>query len=795
MRKPGMEMPGAMREQSSPAGTAQRVAGEGARATRTMKSSNSLWQKELAGKMPEHLAREIDIFETEITLRKQGKLEERLFAETRLRRGAYGQRYDNGQRSDGQKVQKLNFPSGDLTKGPNTMWDAPGMQRIKIPAGGLNAAQLEVMAELAEEYSDGIAHVTTRQDFQLHYVHIEDTPALMRRLAAASITTREACGNSVRNVTACPYAGVCQDETFDVTPYARALSRFLLGHPDCQNFGRKFKPAFSGCAQHACGLTSMHDLGLIAAKRTNAETGQEELGFEMYVGGGLGAVPYQAKLFDAFVPPEDLLPLAQAIARVFARHGEKKNRNRARIKFLIQDLGIEKFRELVLEERKILPFDPRWTEYIREAQAEFAETPLKPSGELPSLVAIEGLNGNSDNFKRWLKFNTRPQKQPGYVTVVVALPLGDITANQLRSLSDIVRRFTKETVRTTVEQNFVIRWVSKSDLSELHKALETVGLGDPGAGALVDITSCPGTDTCKLGISSSRGLAAQLRKRVSERSFTSDQAVQNLHIKISGCLSSCGQHHVADLGFYGVSRKIAGYAVPHFQVVLGGQWEKNAGSYGLPIVAVPSKSIPQVVSRLTERYVADRKNGETFKDFVTRTGKAQLKVLLEDLTKPPAGDRSFFSDWGDPREYTLGDLGDGECAGEVVSALDFGLAAAEREFFEAQLAHEKGEVEVAGRLAYRAMVTAAKALVQIENADISNDPDQIVTEFRTRYYDTQIFFDPFAGGKFANYLFDAHRKAGQQYTSESSRYVIDEAQLFIDAAHSCSNRLGTLVNA
>src|ERR1700674_2581141 len=259
-----------------------------------MKASNSLWKAQLAAKMPEGPARELDIFETEVTLRKQGKLDERLFAETRLRRGIYGQRYDNGQRHDGKKVQQMTYPSGDLTKGPMTMWDAPGMQRIKVPGGGLNAEQLETMAELAEEYSDGIAHVTTRQDFQLHYVHIDDTPSIMRRLAAAGITTREACGNSVRNVTACPYAGVCQDEAFDVTPYSRALSRFLLGHPDCQNFGRKFKPAFSGCSQHACGLTSMHDLGLIAKKAEDG--GEEKIGFEVYVGGGLGAVPYQAKL-------------------------------------------------------------------------------------------------------------------------------------------------------------------------------------------------------------------------------------------------------------------------------------------------------------------------------------------------------------------------------------------------------------------------------------------------------------------------------------------------------------------
>ncbi|HUI39030.1 MAG TPA: nitrite/sulfite reductase, partial [Candidatus Nitrosotalea sp.] len=455
-----------------------------------MKTSSALWKEKLAGKMPGNLAREIDGFETDIALRKQGKIEERVFAETRLRRGTYGQRYDNGQRYDGSKFQEMHYPSGELTKGPHTMWDAPGMQRIKIPGGGMNADQLETMAELAEEYSDNIAHVTTRQDFQLHYIHIDDTPSVMRRLGAASITTREACGNSVRNVTACPYAGVCQDEVFDVTPYSKALAKFLLGHPDCQNFGRKFKPAFSGCAQHACGLTSLHDIGFIAVTRN--ENGVEKRGFRTYVGGGLGAVPYMAKLLDEFVPVEEILPLTQAVARVFARLGEKKNRSRARIKFLVQDLGIEKFRELVNEERKTLDFDPRWTDFVGAAET-FEEAPLKPGGDWPA--------SSSGRFAQWLKTNTRPQKQPGYVTVTVALPLGDITANQLRALADIVRRFTKETIRTTVEQNFAVRWVSKSDLPEMHRALEAAGLGDPGAGAIVDIVTCPGTDTCKLGIS------------------------------------------------------------------------------------------------------------------------------------------------------------------------------------------------------------------------------------------------------------------------------------------------------
>lgn len=749
-----------------------------------MKASNTLWKNHLAGKLPATLAREVDVFETELGLRKQDKLDERLFAETRLRRGVYGQRYDNGQRHDGTKVQELAYPSGHLTKGPNTMWDAPGMQRIKIPGGGVNAAQLETLAELAEEYSDGIAHVTTRQDFQLHYVHIDDTPTLMRRLAAAQITTREACGNTVRNVTACPFAGVCQDEIFDVTPYALALSRFLLGHPDTQNFGRKFKPSFSGCAQHACGLANMHDLGLVGVTRT--ENGKEVRGFAVYVGGGLGTVPYQAKLFDPFLTPEELGPVAQSIARVFTRLGEKKNRNRARIKFLIQDLGIEKFKELVWQERKALPADPKWAECL-EAAIQTREEPLHAPGDTP------GPTGEA--LQAWYSTNVRPQRQEGYSTVTVMLPLGDITADQLRSLADILRRFTHDTIRTTVEQNFVIRWVSNRDLPALHQALEAAGLGDAGAGTIVDIVACPGTDTCKLGISSSRGLAVELRKQLAQHNFALDSAVQNLHIKVSGCFNSCGQHHLADLGFYGVSRKMAGYAVPHFQVVLGGEWENNAGSYGLPVVAVPSKNIPQVVTRLTDRYVTQRKANETFKAFVKRIGKAEIKSLFEDLTHLPSdqSDRSFFSDWGDPRAYSLGDLGVGECAGEVVSAVEFDLGAAEREVFEAQIKLEAGDFGQAAQIAYLAMVHAAKALVKLEVPNVPDDPSTIIQEFRTRFYDTEKFFDAFAGGKFAQYLFAAHAAASRPATPDSARYSIDEAQLFVDASHACYNRLGTAV--
>jgi sulfite reductase (ferredoxin) len=747
-----------------------------------MKASNGVWKDRLSGKLPEPLAEEIDSFELEIELRRKGGVDEKVFAETRLRRGVYGQRYDNGQRHDGEQSQELPFPEGRNTKGPNTVWDAPGMQRIKIPYGGLTPEQLEVLAELAEEYSDGISHITTRQDIQLHFVHIEDTPTLMRRLAAADITTREACGNSVRNITGCPFAGVCPDEPFDVTPYARAMTQFLLGHPDAQNFGRKFKTAFSGCAQHSCGLTAMHDMGFTA--ETRVIDGEERRGFRFVVGGGLGAVPYQAKLFDEFIAPEEILPTAQAIARVFARHGEKKNRARARMKFLITNWGIDKFKEEVLEERTKLQHDPRWTELLKGAEEE-AETPLKPPGEMASF------NGGG-RLAQWAATNIRKQRQQGYVSATIALPLGDITSDQLRSFADIARTFTNGTVRASVEQNLVIRWVSQADVPALFEALDAIGLGEPGAGNILDIVACPGTDTCKLGISSSRGLAAELRKQLGEKYFNLDEAIQNLHIKISGCFNSCGQHHVADIGFYGVSRNVGGFKVPHFQVVLGGQWEENAGAYGLPIVAVPSKRIPEALDRITERYLKERKQGERFNQFVGRVGKAAIRALLDDLTQDPPDhdqDASFYSDWSDPRLYTTGDIGRGECAGEVVPAFEFAMADTDRLIFGAQLALEAGNAEQAGNDAYKAMLKSAKALVQIQYDDVTEDPDEIVQEFRERFFDTELIFDPFAGGKFANYLFAVHKNADKPFNAESAHHTVEEAQLFVEAVHACFNRL------
>jgi sulfite reductase (ferredoxin) len=745
----------------------------------------SSWKDRLKGAIREDWAREIDIYETQIELRKKGKIEEKLFAETRLRRGVYGQRYDNGQRHDGEKTQTLSFPYGDLTKGPGTAFDAPGMMRIKIPFGRLTPEQLEVLCDLAEEYSDNILHVTTRQDVQLHFVHIDDTPDLMRRLAAVGITSREACGNSVRNVTACPIAGVCSEETFDVTPYANAITFFLLGHDDTQDFGRKFKIAFSGCAHNPCGLTNFHDLGAIA--KTRVENGVTQRGFGFYVGGGLGSVPYPAALFDEFLPEEELLPMSQAVCRVFGRLGEKENRSRARIKFLVKKLGIEEFRRLVLEERKKLRPDPRWTAFLADLH--------KLDGQPLAAGAALAAGARPEGFDAWLATNVQKQRQPGYAVATVKLPLGDFTPKQGRVLADIARRFSEDSLRTTVAQNLLFRWVPEAELPRLYAELRAIGLAEAGAETVTDVTACPGTDTCKLGISSSRGLAGELRRRLELAEDKLDQAAKSLHIKCSGCFNSCGQHHVADLGFLGVSRNVNGRRVPHFQLVVGGELANNAGSFGLAVGAVPSKRVPDLVNRLTQAYVDGKQAGETFQKWVTRVGKKEIRKISDEFTAVPPyeEDPSYYSDWGDPREYTIGDMGEGECAGEVVSSVQFGLAASEREVFEAQVLLDEKKHEDAGRRAYSAMLQAARALARNKNPNVGDDPKEIVDEFRAHYYDTKLFFDPYAGGKFAQYFFRAHEDGGKTGDEQSAHQLIEEAQLFVDAAHQCYTRIGSVM--
>ena len=485
------------------------------------------------------------------------------------------------------------------------------------------------------------------------------------------------------------------------------------------DFGRKFKPAFSGCAQHACGLTQMHDIGYTAIVRE--VDGRLQRGFKIVVGGGLGPVSPQARLLTEFAPVEELLPLTQAVCRVFGRHGEKKNLNAARIKFLVDKWGIEKFREEVFATRKELREDPRWLDRLKGA-AEAAEGPLKPPGQLPAV------NGN-ERLQQWLKGNVRDQRQPGYVTCAVTLPLGDITADQLRALADIVARYTRGTIRTTVEQNFLIRWVSKSDAAALFADLDAVHLGQPGASSIVDVTACPGTDTCKLGISSSRGLGGELRNRLPRAADHRD--------------------------------------------------------------SVQARA-PDAVDRIMDYYVKHRQKAEKFSAFVKRVGKGPIRDLLEPLNQnlpSHATNPGLYSDWGDPRQYSIGDIGVGECAGEVVTRYQFELTAAERLVFEAGLHFDRGDLQRAGETAYAAFMKAARALVQVQYDDVSNDPYDIIAEFKKRFFDTQLFSDPFVGPKFANFLFRARRGRREQFTADTAHHRIAEAQLFIEAVHNCYNKL------
>ncbi len=694
--------------------------------------------------LPPEVKQELDVFETELRRVQQGLVSEKVFLEFRLRHGVYGQRQ------------------------PGTQ-----MQRIKIPLGMLNMQQMECLANLAEEYADSVCHVTTRQDIQLHFVDINDTPNLMRRLAEVGITTREACGNVVRNVCACPNSGVCGDEVFDTTPYARAMAYFMLRHPDAQNFGRKFKIAFSGCEHHPCGLALMHDIGAIAQIRQQGA--KLERGFKVYVGGGLGPLPYQAKLYSEFVPAAEMLPMAQAIARVFARLGEKKNRGRARSKFLVEKLGIDEFIRLVHEEREKLPFDARWTGYLAEAET-FQEKPLRPPSSLD-------LVGRSPEFLRWMRINTRPQRQPGYSAVTVFLPLGDISSDQMRGLARLVRQFVRDTVRTTVEQNLLVRWIPTGDLPDFYDGLRELELAEVGAGALADITACPGTDSCKLGISSSRGLAALLHNKF--HNGLSDLADrQDLKIKISGCFNSCGQHHVADIGFFGSVQRKGAHVAPVFQVLLGGQTEGNASAYGLAVAKVPSKNAPAVIKKLTDLYSSERAGEEKFSDFARRLGKARIKEELQELCALPGYEENpeYYKDNRQPWDFHHS-VGTGECAGEVVDQSEFQLEDAGRLVFEATLAFDEGHHDEAAAKAYQAHIKAADALLYQKGLLLS-DNYNTVEKFRELFYETGEFYANFA----ENFL-RAAQEGSEGLGAEKTRRRLEEATLFIEMAQTVYSRM------
>lgn len=524
------------------------------------------------------------------------------------------------------------------------------MMRIKIPQGRLNAGQLECLADLAERYSKGIGHLTTRQDMQLYWIPTRDAPRAMAQAASVGLTTREACGNSVRNVTACPLAGVSPIEAFDVTPHAEAVTRHFLRSPVSQKLPRKFKIALEGCSvDHS--KTAIHDIGAIAA--IQQQDGTRLLGFRLYIGGGLGAAPMQAILLEPFTPTTELLRTCEAIVRVHDRLGDRKNKAAARIKFVVKRLGPEAFRQEVCAERDKLPRYPY-------PEMEAAETDERPptTAQIPPAPSVNG------TFKRWMFTNVMGQKQSGYSVVTIRLRLGDISSSQMRALAQVIRRYCGERLRVSIEQNLALRWVRNEHLAALFSELEPLGLAEPEANHLYDVTSCPGAETCQLGISASRGLSRALEVRFKEVGLSGED-IERVRIKVSGCPNSCGQHHVADIGFFGGARKVNERLVPHFQLLLGGLTEEGKAQFGQPVLKLPARRIPDAVVRMLELYRNDRRSGaEPFGAFAARVGLEYWKQALAPFETLPPYDESpeQYRDWGAETEFSLGGMGPGECA-------------------------------------------------------------------------------------------------------------------------------------
>jgi sulfite reductase beta subunit-like hemoprotein len=564
---------------------------------------------------------EIVRFEERIRELQSGAITPEQFRPFRLKHGTYGQRQ-------------------------------PGFQmlRVKIAAGVLTPAQLRVLATIADEYSTGRGHLTTRENVQFHFVKLENVGAAMRLLADAGLTTREACGNTVRNVTACPVAGICPGEAFDVTPYALGVSRYLLRHPDFHDLPRKFKIAFSGCENDGdCAVAGIHDVGLIAQVR--GVNGTSHRGFKVLVGGGLGSLPTESAVLTDFLPEEELLPTIEAVLRVFNETGNRKNKLMARLKFVLRAKGIDEFRRLVAEKRKV-------------SQAP-AETFAVPSPIQPSLVTIAPTPLTSSaaepqtdpEYDRWAEHNLMSQRQAGYGAVWVKLSAGTLYSNQMRGLADVLEKSNLNGVRIAVNQDLVIPWVPFDRVRAIYVELRAFDLVTAGARTISDVTGCPGATTCNLGITRSLTLAEVLSR---ELDGYTDPEIQKLRIKISGCPNSCGHHHIADIGFYGNVRKVGDQQAPYYQLLLGGRVNADGVRFGRQIMAVPARPIPAIIRELLGFYQEDRQAAESFSAWVARTPDKSIKDRLLPFAEVTTNSEDIFVDWGDTETYSL-KLGRGEC--------------------------------------------------------------------------------------------------------------------------------------
>jgi sulfite reductase beta subunit-like hemoprotein len=561
---------------------------------------------------------EIRVFEERIAQLRRGEITDDELRPFRLKHGIYGQRQ-------------------------------PGFQmvRVKVASGVLTPDQLNCMADIAELYGGGRGHLTTRENIQFHFILMENVPDIMRRLAAVGLTTREACGNTVRNITSCPLAGICGTEAFDVTPYALATTRFFLRHPEFHNLPRKFKIAFSGCEDDGnCAVAAIHDVGLIA--RVRGLNGAGRRGFKIMVGGGLASLPTEAATLNEFLPEEELIPTIEAVLRVFNQYGNRKNKYMARLKFVLRAKGIDELRRLVAEKRAESTTPP--------------EVLTIPSPVREPLVNISATahsrNGDSAEFNEWMEHNFQPQRQAGYATTWIKLYAGTVTTDHFRGLASVLEKCHLNAVRIAINQDLVIPWVPEHLASQVFDSLHPLGLAVPGARTIADVTGCPGATTCNLGITRSHTLSDVLAR---EFASETDPLVQEMKIKISGCPNSCGQHHIADLGLYGNARKVGDQQAPYYQLMLGGRVASDGAHFGRQVVPIPAKHIPQAFRTIIDAYKSDRHEGEKFPAWADRTPDAEIIRLLEPHLDAASDEADLFFDWGDDQTYSL-KLGRGECA-------------------------------------------------------------------------------------------------------------------------------------
>ncbi len=611
------------------------------------------------------------------------KIDEEKFRSLRLARGVYGQRQ-------------------------------PGVQmiRIKLPLGKFTAQQLLRMAEVSDEFASGNLHITTRQDIQLHYVPLDRTPELWATLEKDKITLREACGNTVRNVTASVYAGIDPNEAFDLTPYAHAFFEYFLRNPVCQEMGRKFKVAFSSSSDDQA-LTFIHDLGFIPRIKAGKR------GFRVLLGGGIGSQPLGANEVFDFLEVERIIPFSEAVIRVFDRYGERNRRNKARLKFLIKEIGLEAFLELVHIEEQGLPHDT----FPIEANERTLKQPLYNGDETLTI--------DDPAYEDWKKTNLYVQKQKGFFAVGIPITVGDIDSKKARQLAKVILQFTQDDNRFSYGQSVLLRDVKEEHLPALYLALKELQLDRVGFQRINDIVACPGTDTCNLGIASSMGLAKVLQEVV-EKEYPDFIQKHQIDIKISGCMNACGQHTLAHIGFQGMTVKSNGKVAPATQILLGGGVLGNGtGRFADKVLKVPSKRTPAVLRWILDDFENQRQNDENFFDYYDRKTKDYYYQNLKHYSEVEHLTADDFIDWGVKEKYEKA-IGIGECAGVTIDLVQTLLFDAKEAFEWAQEALDEKRFSDAVYHAYNARVRAAKAILTKGNAKI-NSHASIIDAFDPEY--------------------------------------------------------------